>query len=309
MNNLTYRNSTQILPFGGDLPSYLMTPEANSDLSNYTQGVGGGFAVMSIKGKTFTLVQDGVRTVVTRPDDPDAPASYIEVVLVKANPNFSKVYYTDGYVEGTNNPPDCASSDGQKPDAGSPSPQSKTCAACPHNVFGTSQTGKGKACQDTRRVAILSLGQMDNPLLLRVPPNSLKNLASYANELASHRIKTMAAVITRVKFDANEATPKLVFEPRGILAENTFNLVQEIAYSDVVSQIVGLAPVEGAPTLKLPTVSHEQVKEVVEKSTPEVATKAAKPAAPRATKSAAPKANSMDDLNAALDDLLGEFDG
>lgn len=154
-------------------------------------------------------------------------------------------------------------------------------------------------------MAILSLGQMDNPLLLRVPPNSLKNLASYANELASHRIKTMAAVITRVKFDANEATPKLVFEPRGILAENTFSLVQEIGLSDLVSQIVGLAPVEGAPTLKLPTVSHEQVKEVVEKPAP----KAAKPAAPRATKSAAPKANSMDDLNAALDDLLGEFDG
>lgn len=309
MNNLAVnKRSTQILPFGGDLPAYMAGLPDSTDMSEYTQGVGSSFAVMSIKGKTFTLVQEGVRTIVTRPDDPDSPASYIEVVLVKANPNFSKVFYTNGYVEGSNSPPDCSSFDGQKPDAGVPSPQSKTCANCPNNVFGTSATGKGKACQDTRRVAILSLGQMDNPMLLRVPPNSLRNLATYANELAGYRIKTMAAVVTRVKFDPNESTPKLLFEPRGILAENTFNLVSEIAQSDTVRQIVGLAPVEGAPTLNLPKVSHEQVEEVVN-TKQETPPAAPKPKAAPAKKAEKVQANSMDALNAALDDMFNEFDG
>jgi hypothetical protein len=333
MNNMTTTTKTPVIPFGSALPAYL-TQATGSDLGNYTQGVGGGFPVMSIKGKTFTLVQDGTRAIVTRPDDPDSPASYIEVVFLRSNPALSKTYYPNGYEEGSAERPHCASSDGIRPDAGVPSPQAKNCASCPQNVFGTSGTGKGKACQDTRRIAIASLAQLDNPMLLRVPPASLKSLAKYALFLGQHNVKTMAAVVTRIKFDAAEATPKLLFEARAFLEEGTYHLVSELAQSELVQQIIGLMPVpeddaEPAPTLNIPKVSHEQVAAAIqpkpaakkapapvveEEEAEEEEAPAPKKAAPKATpKPAAKKAPAADadieSLNAALDDLLGEYDG
>jgi hypothetical protein len=332
MNNLTTATKTTVIPFGATLPAYL-SQTTGSDLGTYTQGVGGGFPVMSLKGKTFTLVQDGTRNIVTRPDDPDSPASYIEVVFLRSNPALSKTYYPS-YEEGSAERPHCSSSDGIRPDAGVPSPQAKNCASCPQNVFGTSGTGKGKACQDTRRIAIASLAQLDNPMLLRVPPGSLKNLAKYALFLGQHQVKTMAAVVTRIKFDAAEATPKLLFEARAFLEEGTYKLVSELAQTELVQQIIGIMAMpeddaEPTPTLNIPKVSHEQVaaaiqpkpaakkapapvveEEAEEEEEAPAPKKTAPKAAPKPAAKSAPAAGAdIESLNAALDDLLGEYDG
>lgn len=345
MNNIAVSTaSAAVIPFSDHLPDYLFRVE--SDLTDLTAGIGGGFPVLSIKGKTFAVVQDGKRTIVTRPDDDEAPANYVEVVFIKSNPAMSKVYYNKGYEEGSVARPDCSSNEGIRPDAGVPSPQSESCATCPHNVFGSGANGKGKACQDTRRLALAALSSLDNPMLLRIPPGSFKNLVKYATFLQQRGVKSMTAVLTRVKFDAAEATPKLVFEPRGVLAEETLTLVREIARTDLVQQIVGLQPVDRDEDpelrLELPKVSHQDVAAAVktpvvppkpvdldeeddeEEETPKPAPKPrgrpAKPAPvevaaePAPAPKAAPKAKGpvVDDvgaLNAALDDLLGEYDG
>ena len=39
-------------------------------------------------------------------------------------------------------------------------PQAKSCAECPHNEWGSSDTGRGKACGNRRRLAIIPAGQM-----------------------------------------------------------------------------------------------------------------------------------------------------
>ncbi len=76
-----------IIPFDGSksLPAYLKSfnvADINSDL---TAHAGGGFPVISIKGKVFAVVRDGERVVLPNPKDPDSPATAIDVVLLKAN--------------------------------------------------------------------------------------------------------------------------------------------------------------------------------------------------------------------------------
>ena len=343
MNDLAINLSTATIPFeeGMTLPSYLLDLEA--DLSSYTAGTSGGFPVLSIKGKSFAVVRDGKRTIVCRADDPDAPANYVDAIFLRSNPALSKVYYLKGYEEGSAAKPDCFSNDGTRPDPGSSSPQSKSCATCPHNIFGSGTNGTGKACQDSRRIAVAALSSLDDPMLLRVPPGSFKNLTKYAQYLSQRNIKSMAGVLTRIKFDAEEATPRLVFSPRALLAADVVAEVKKIAATELVAQIIGVAPMphdEDDTPLELPKVTMDDVAKATQapkpapQPEPEPEEEAPRPAAPK--RQAKPKvepeavaeavvapvkpatvkpakpttpADDMDSLNAALDDLLGEYDG
>src|SRR5690606_11680321 len=108
------------------------------------------------------------------------------VVIVKANPNLSKTFYKNGYEEGSAEKPTCYSHDGLKPAADAAEPQASACLACPHNVWGSRVTengSKGKACQDYRRLCVVPSGQLDRPMLLRVPAGSLKDLVAYGDML------------------------------------------------------------------------------------------------------------------------------
>lgn len=292
-----------IIPFdGGDkLPAYLSKvniSELNSDL---TAHAGGGFPVISIKGKVFAIVRDGERKVLPNPKDPDSPATAIDVVILKANKGTSKVFYAKGYVEGTSEKPDCFSNDGTKPDSSIESPQAKNCAVCKWNQWGSkiSESGsKGKACQDSVRMAIATANQINDPYLLRVPPASIRALGEYGQMLAKRGV-AYNLVVTKIGFDMEAPNPKLTFKPVGMIDEQTFNQVQEAIESPVVGQILGASAV--------PTVAEEGEAE------PEVEAPAPVVAAPEpekkkfAAKKAAelkPEQVEVGDIN--LDDL--DFD-
>lgn len=230
-----------IIPFEGKLPAYLAKADAslNADL---TAHAGTGFPVLSIKGKVFALVRDGERKVLPNPKDPDSPATRIEAVLVKVNPTKSKVFYAKGYVEGSEGvKPDCFSNDGSKPDASIEKPQAKTCATCPQNVWGakiTEEGKKAKACQDSIRMAIASPDQLNDPMLLRVPPATIKAVGEYGDFLKKRGV-AYQAVVTQIGFDPEAATPKLTFKAVGFLSEEAFHEVVDVAKSDVVQNILG----------------------------------------------------------------------
>src|ERR1017187_1768046 len=103
------------------------------------------FPVFSIKGGRFHIKREGVKTLVTRPkvnpSDPDEPASYIDMLVL--NLQKAKTFYLEGYVEGSEEKPDCMSNDGIAPDAAATSPQCSTCALCPHNAWGSGSNDKG----------------------------------------------------------------------------------------------------------------------------------------------------------------------
>lgn len=189
-------------------------PKVNDELG---AGVASSYGVVGYKGKVWSIRYQGNEEIVMR-EDGDGPKNSIEVVVVKASPAISKIFYKGGYVEGSNAAPDCWSADGVKPDGGVQNKVCSTCAACPMNAWGSRVTdaGKqGKACADSRRVAVVPVADMDNelfggPLLLRIPAASLKDLKAYGDLLNSYQYPYYACA-TRIAFDPKEAYPKFVF--------------------------------------------------------------------------------------------------
>lgn len=232
---------SNIIPFeSSNLPAYLTNSTgAPDELSSFA---GGGFPIMSIKGKVFTLSRDGDHKVLPNPKDPDSPATSIDVVVVKANAGRSKVFYAGGYSEGgERKKPDCFSNTGDRPDASVERPQSNNCATCKHNQWGSKigdNGGKGKACQDSVRIAIAAPNQINDPMLLRVPPASIKALGELGSMCAKRGTKSYK-VITKIGFDLQSPTPKLMFKPIGFLDEASVVAVEQIRESDVVANILG----------------------------------------------------------------------
>ena len=291
---------SQIIPFNSsNLPAHIVARAKAARNNALTSHVGnGGFPVLSIKGKVFTLVKQDERKIITRElDGEQVPAAALEVVIVAANPNLSKVWYAKGFEDGQNAKPDCFSNDGVKPDASSEDPQAKKCVTCPKNIWGSGSNGKGKACGDSRRIAIAAPDQINEPMLLRVPAASLKPLADFDRKL-QNRGATFDSVVTKIKFDMEEATPKLVFVPVGFLDEHQVELVDEMAKSDKVQQIIGLQAAPEHEALPAPSDDEDDGFAEFDKAAKAPAKKAVAEEAPAPKK----KATVVDDdeLDAAI---------
>lgn len=298
---------------GGNVPAILSGLLADNDA--YTANVGGGgFPVMSIKGKSFTLVREGNRELLMNPNDQDEPATSINVVILKTNPGLSKIWYAKAFAEGSDAKPDCFSHNGDTPDASVENPQAKSCAVCPKNAWGSKISDDGKklkACSDSRRIAIANPDALDDPILLRVPAASLRPLAEYAKDLAARKYP-VAAVVTKIAFDREVASPKLTFKPVSGMPEETHAAIIAAVNSDRVADILGTtgaAPIVADEVAEAPAPKVEAPKAVakpkVEKKpepTPEPAPEPEKPKV--ATKPKVAEADSMeDDLDALLSSL------
>lgn len=267
------------------LPAYLKgaaADTANALAAHHTES----FPVLSIKGKTWTVVKGGERNIIMNPKDPDSPATYIEAVIVKASPVKNKVWYAGSYVEGAEpGKPDCYSVDGEKPAADAEKPQAKSCAACPKNQWGSKVStdgtnSKGKACSDTIRLAVAPVSALNDPMLLRIPPASIKAAGEYGKLLAKRGVP-LGAVITKLKFNPDAPTPQVMFDPVGFLSEAQFAEVSETAESDTVKAILDAAPVETeAPA---PSVLDEVPEHLKAAAEPKAEKKAAAAPAPTPT--------------------------
>lgn len=324
----------QMIPFA---PKPLAQRQKSAGLNAaLTQGVSSGFSVFSIKGKVWHLVRGDDKKLITKKaydehgnmHDTGEPAASIEVVILNANPNLSRVYYAKGYEEGADGKPDCYSNDGITPEADSADPQAVKCASCPHSQYGSkiSDSGaKGFACANSRRIAVASPANLEEPILLRVPGASLKALATYAKELDDHGY-IFTEVVTRVGFDYSVAHPALTFKPAGLLPDGVLETVATQASSDLVAQMIGTNAVKAAPAKSEdgPTGQPEQPKAVASKP-------AAKPTKPAPKPEAAKKLDDVvasaevkaatttvkveqpvtvaqgDDIASSLDDMLGSI--
>lgn len=316
---------SNIIPFeSSKLPAHLKG--AASRIDELFAGSGGGFPVMSIKGKVFAIKRGDEKQVITRPDDPDAPASSVELVIVRAQKGLSKTFYLKGYTEGSAEAPDCMSSNGETPDPSSPKPQATKCAICKHNQWGSKVNEQGKelkACQDNKRLAVAAPGQVNDPMLLRVPPGSFKALNEYAKLLKTRGVD-FNAVATKVSFVMDAATPQLAFKPVGFLEADQYKAAEEMYHSDIVQQIVGLVPTdEGAAAefdepANAQATETEAADEAIDPVPAEVAEEAAqavtaakaaakKPAAKKPEAKPEPEVIDVD-LDASLEAALAELD-
>lgn len=227
------------------------------------------FATMSIKGKVFTYIKDGMAKRLEKEDEngEKVAVQYIQAAVLRANVK-ARVYYAEKYSEEDSKgaKPTCFSHDGVAPDNLSKEKQAAKCALCPHAVWGTgnAETGEGTACAPNARLAIASTDKLGEPMLLRVPPGSIKSFKE-AVKVGDARQAPYNSLVMRIKFDQAAPAPKLIFQPIGILSDEAFAKADEMYDSDVVQTIVGVpntAP--AAPQLAAPVSAPAPVVDELE---------------------------------------------
>src|SRR5215470_633218 len=127
-------------------------------------GIAAPFAVIGFKGSRWSLKHRGQITTFERSDGSFEP--FLDVVMLYAAPHHSKIYYAKAYQDGDDDVPDCWSTDGIKPDGAAPRKQNPVCKGCKWDEFGSrinqSTGARGKACADTRRIAIVPYPNVEN---------------------------------------------------------------------------------------------------------------------------------------------------
>lgn len=135
----------------------------------------------------------------------------LEVVIV----DFisSNLFYDGPYDRDNPAPPGCfalgAEPSSLVPSANSPAKQADTCASCPNNQFGSAANGKGKACKNTRLLAVSPVSALDNPdepapvWVLSIPPTSMKAFDAYVHSLAAKHRTVPIGVVTQIALDEN----------------------------------------------------------------------------------------------------------
>ncbi len=221
----------------------------------YSSNVTSSYPLLSIRGKEFTFRLPDGRS--ARHEQNGFAMPFIDLILVEGSPLLSKTFYEKGFDPSEFTRPDCWSLDSVKPDPSSPALQrgvtGPICATCKMNEFGSKITDnkkKAKACQDYRRVVVLSPHQIGSetatPMALRVPQSSLKNLKAHAELLERYGVDVNACV-SRLSF-TQEAFPQLKFDYVSILDEQQYDWILELAKSPLVQGMVFTPDFENATT-------------------------------------------------------------
>lgn len=119
-----------------------------------------------------------------------------ELVGVIVYHKQARAYWSQGIEDGGGNtPPDCSSDDG-KVGYGNPG---GVCKTCPFAQFGSDSEGRGQACKQFRQIFLLPADAY-LPMVVTVPPTSMKPVKNYLFRLTSHRVPYYG-VVTRIKLD------------------------------------------------------------------------------------------------------------
>lgn len=155
-------------------------------------------------------LQGGVMSV----DGTPVPGNEMDVVVLVAL--RANEYYTEAYTPGRVVVPACYSFEvlgsedpeaDMEPHEEAEDPQSDKCATCPMNEWGSADTGRGKACKNQRRLAVITADSLESAeavanaeiRLLKVSPTNIKNWNAYVNSKLTPAGLPEFGVVTRVK--------------------------------------------------------------------------------------------------------------
>lgn len=144
-------------------------------------------------------------------------------------------FYTGPYDPQNPKPPKCWAIS-EELDAAAPpdeveEKQAEACNVCPMNEFGSAPTGKGKACKNQRRLAVVPLDATaeTQPMTLTVSPSGLGKFESYVVRLGGPEFEAMPIqMMTRIGFDANVTYPSLIFSPGDRVPEDRLNIMMTL---------------------------------------------------------------------------------
>lgn len=164
---------------------------------------GSGKSIRIGQDKSFTL-PDGTKT--------REPLQLVVVDFVSRNE-----FYVGAYNKDDISPPVCFAINPDPrllaPSDNSPEKQNDVCRGCPQNEFGSSPTGGGKACKNTRLLAVLPPDATEDTEIwtLKVSPTALKAFDGFvAGVNRAFQLPPVGVVVT-VGFSDAKDFPSLEF--------------------------------------------------------------------------------------------------
>lgn len=117
------------------------------------------------------------------------------------------------------------------------------CSGCPMNEWGSANIGKGKACRNTRRLALLSAGTLDGDDVelyedehfqtsevgyMKLPVTSVKGYGSFVKQVATTLRRPPFGIITRLSVVPDDKTQfRVVFEALDKVPDSLMNIVMD----------------------------------------------------------------------------------
>lgn len=155
-------------------------------------------------------------------------------------------------------------------------PQNDICKTCPNNAWGTADKGRGKACAERRRLALLPAGYYQpkrgsrdfelnfftdpqhfvtaDIAFLKLSVTSVKEFAKYVLQLGAQHRRPPAAVATRIYLEPDPKTQfKIKFELIELLPDDMFDIVMKRHEEAKASIIFGYPPPTGEVAVGNPT--------------------------------------------------------
>lgn len=273
----------------GNLPAFVQSARAQEINKEATAGTGGeSINRISLKQSRFRLIVGGEQVKVF--DEP-----YMDVVVVRTNPNISKAYYAKKYdPNAEDQAPDCYSSNGVVPDASVERKQCSNCADCPMNQWGSKISdvsgAKVKACSDIKRIAVVPHVNVGAPMFqVAVPAGSLKVWGNYVRMLNQTTPPIpYNGVVTRMSFDPDSDFPKLQFAPQSWVSEQDYEVIQQRYDSEEAKHITTTVdtPVDAAPQAEDNTAAEQAKAEAARQAEEAAKAEAARQAAEQTKKEA-----------------------
>lgn len=224
-----------------NVPAFARNHELSETAKALTGGgVGTSTKRISIKGGVFRLLAGGKE--IAAIDE-----RFLDVIIVKAAPKVSRIFYAKSYDGDNITGPDCWSNDGERPDASAENKQASTCMSCPQNIAGSGQ-GNSRACRYQQRLAVVLENNIEGDVLqLTLPATSVfgkedgdkRPLQAFARNLAMQNPPiSPEMIVTRMKFDTKAEAPKLHFAPNRWLTPEEYEIVKAQGESDEAKRAV-----------------------------------------------------------------------
>ncbi len=168
-------------------------------------------------------------------DGTPVPDNCMQVVILDSV--HENAYYSERYDPSNPQPPTCfaigrGAGDDLEPHDNSAEKQADACSECPMNEFGSSDYGRGKACKNTRRLALLDESALEegegSVVYMKLPVTSVKNWSNYVKALAGAKHRPPFGVITEISIVPDKKTQfKVEFKFVGLVEAEYMEFVME----------------------------------------------------------------------------------
>lgn len=120
----------------------------------------------------------------------------------------ANLYYTAAYDPDEVTNPECyaysPNGEDMYPHPSAPNPQHTDCATCPHNQWKSGAKGKGKACKNVRKLALIPVVSTPQEVeaaevaVLKVPVMSVSNWANYVDKCGALYQRPPLGMVTQI---------------------------------------------------------------------------------------------------------------